>query len=90
MKVDSNIIDLKAKNEALEAKNIALELEREVERMKQREKMVNHANWMKRANKPWKKQIVRSHLDAGYTEYEIANLYGVSEQTIKSHDPKDK
>lgn len=90
-----NVIELKAKNEALEAKNEALqaknealELRSRVEAMENREKINNKANWHKRGNKPWKKEVVRSHRNAGYTDEEIGDLFGVQPNTIKNYSDK--
>ncbi|WP_283392815.1 hypothetical protein [Photobacterium phosphoreum] len=79
---------LEAKNEALEAKNEALKLKSRIEDMEKREKMNNKANWQKRANKPWKKEIVRSHRNAGYTNEQIGDLFGVQAQTIQAYSDK--
>ena len=83
---ESNVVEtLHAQNEALQAKNEALKVTNEVQKMAERERLNNHANWNKKSNKPWKKEVVRSYTGAGYTTEEIAGLFMVTEKTIKAH-----
>jgi DNA-binding NarL/FixJ family response regulator len=90
-----NVVELKAKNEtleakneALQAKNKALELQSRIEKMEIREKINNKANWHKRGNKPWKKEVVRSHKNNGYSDEVIADLYNITPQTVKAYSDK--
>jgi DNA-binding NarL/FixJ family response regulator len=87
--LEAKNVALVAKNVALEAKNKTLELEKSIDKMKEREKINNKANWHKRGNKPWKKEVIRAHKSTGYSNEEIADLYNITPQTVKAHSDKN-